>query len=264
MYLVKRTILLLAALAILPLFYCGANAQQVPSWVKNNAKWWSDGQLTDSEFLKGIQYLIDQGLLDVSHKGNGTMSAVPKIPSWVRTDAGWWADGMVPDSEFLKGMGYLVSSGIIRVGAGSLVLSSPAFANDTAIPSVYTCDGTDLSPPLEVSGIPSGTTSLALTVVDIDAPAGPYTHWTVWNILPNDTMFSPGKNVGYPQGKTSAGTTGYHGPCPPFGTHRYIFSLYALDKVLDLTMGASRGDLEDAIRGHVVEKTQMIGTYSKG
>ncbi|HJU14451.1 MAG TPA: YbhB/YbcL family Raf kinase inhibitor-like protein [Candidatus Nitrosotalea sp.] len=261
----RTALVLLAAVAIIPLSCCNASSQQVPSWVKNNAKWWSEGQVSDVEFLKGMQYLIDQGLMDVPHHANGTSGAVSvKIPSWVRTDAGWWAEGVVPDQEFLNGMEYLVDAEIVRIQDNDeFMVSSPAFADNGTIPSQYTCDGGNKSPPLVVLGVPSSAKSLALTVVDIDAPSGPFTHWTMWNIQPNQTSLAQGMNASLPQGTSSAGTVGYHGPCPPLGTHRYVFSLYALDRVLDLGQGASRADLEDAMQGHVIEKTQIIGTYAR-
>ena len=143
----------------------------------------------------------------------------------------------------------------------TFVLSSFAFENNGTIPSQYTCDGNSISPPLTISGVPQPAKSLALTVVDVDAPKGPFTHWTIWNISTNTTTFSAGEDVMFPQGVTSAGTHGYKGPCPPSGTHRYFFTLYALDTILNLDQNATRSDLEQAMNGHVIDKTELMGRY---
>lgn len=254
---------MLAALLLLAPVSAAAEGAHVPSWVKNTARWWSEGEVGDADFVKGMQYLIEQHMMTVNYGSNGTAKA-SKIPSWVKAVAGWWADGKVPDGEFVKGMEYLVDSGIIEVGqSGPFVLSSTAFAGNGTIPSQYTCDGQNVPPPLEISGVPPAAKSLALTVVDIDAPAGPYTHWVAWNIPPNSTSIVQGSTMSFPQGASSAGTAGYHGPCPPFGTHRYYFTLYALDDVLGLDPGASRVELENSIAGHVIGKAVMMGTYSR-
>ncbi|MDE1762634.1 MAG: YbhB/YbcL family Raf kinase inhibitor-like protein [Thaumarchaeota archaeon] len=146
----------------------------------------------------------------------------------------------------------------------AFVLSSTAFEYNGTIPLQYTCDGSGISPPLAISGISQTAKSLALTVVDVDAPNGPFTHWTVWNIPTNVTAFYAGEDITFPQGITSAGTHGYKGPCPPSGTHRYFFTAYALDAVLDLNQNATRGDLEQAMNGHVIDRTELMGKYSKG
>ncbi len=142
-------------------------------------------------------------------------------------------------------------------------LSSPAFENNDTIPSQYTCDGNSTSPPLTISGVPQTAKSLALTVVDVNAPRGPFTHWVVWNIPVNKTVFTGGENMSFPQGMTSAGTIGYKGPCPPSGIHRYFFTLYALDIVLNLDQNATRSDLEQTMTGHIINETLLIGTYSR-
>lgn len=236
---------------------------QIPPWVKNTARWWSEGQVGDSDFIKGIQYLIDQKIIQIP-KTNSSVVTQNGIPVWIKNNAGWWANGTISDSDFVQGIQYLAQKNILHAElAQSFELSSPAFENNGTIPSKYTCDGDDTSPPLAITNVPQTAKSLALTVVDIDAPLGPFTHWTVWNIPTNHTTFSAGENVLFPQGVTSTGKPGYQGPCPPSGTHRYFFTLYALDTVLDLDKNAIRSNLEQTIAGHVIDETVLIGTYSK-
>lgn len=158
----------------------------------------------------------------------------------------------------------LVQENVIPTGHNqTFVLSSSAFENNGTIPSQYTCDGNSTSPPLTISGVPQTAKSLALTVVDVDAPRGPFTHWTMWNISTNNTAFYAGEDMMFPQGVTSAGTHGYKGPCPPSGTHRYFFTLYALDTILNLDQNTTRSDLEQAMNGHVIDKTELMGQYSR-
>lgn len=146
---------------------------------------------------------------------------------------------------------------------GNMKLSSSVFENEGAIPSEYTCDGADVSPSLTFSGIPENTKSLALIMDDPDAPMGTWVHWLIWNIPPNITGFSKGENITYPQGKNDFGKLDYGGPCPPSGTHRYFFKLYALDTMLELKEGANKKLLESAMSGHIIEETMLIGTYKR-
>lgn len=241
-----------------------AVSTQIPSWVKNTAEWWSEGRVGDSDFINGVQYLIDQKIIQVQ-KTNSTVLTPNGIPIWIKNNAGWWANGVINDSDFVQGLQYLVQENIIRITpTQSFELSSIAFENNGTIPSKYTCDGDGISPPLTISGVPQTAQSLALTVVDIDAPRGPFTHWTVWNIPINTTGFSAGQSISFPQGMTSAGKSDYKGPCPPSGTHRYFFTLYALDTVLNLDQNATRDVLEQTIVGHVIDKSVLLGTYSRG
>lgn len=146
---------------------------------------------------------------------------------------------------------------------GNMLIISSAFKNNDFIPAKYTCDGDNINPPLDIDGVPEGAQSLALIVGDPDAPRGTWTHWLVWNIDPK-TMEISEKSL--PQwvieGKTSFGKPGYGGPCPPSGTHRYLFKLYALDTALDLTPQADKSELEKAMAGHVLEEAELIGLYS--
>lgn len=145
----------------------------------------------------------------------------------------------------------------------NMKLSSPIFENGQAIPSEYTCDGADISPALNFSGIPKNAKSLALIMDDPDAPMGTWVHWVIWNIPPNITGFSKGEKITFPQGNNSWGNIEYGGPCPPSGIHHYYFKLYALDTMLDLREGATKKQLVEAMSGHIIEQAQLIGTYSR-
>ena len=142
-------------------------------------------------------------------------------------------------------------------------ITSSAFENNGMIPSEYTCDGSDISPPLVISEIPQEAKSLSIIMDDPDAPMGTFTHWLVWNISPQKTQFTKGEKISFPQGKTSFGGKSYGGPCPPGGTHRYFFKLYALDDVLNLKEGSSKTELEKAMKGHVVSEAVLMGKYSR-
>lgn len=143
-------------------------------------------------------------------------------------------------------------------------LSSPAFTQNGRIPSLYTCDGEDRSPHLNLSGIPRDAKSLVLIVDDPDAPAGAWVHWLLWNVDPR-TKEIPAGGVpeGAVEGTTSFRSTGYGGPCPPSGTHRYFFRLSALDTILDLPSTAGIAPLEAAIKGHVIAQAELIGLYNR-
>ena len=143
-------------------------------------------------------------------------------------------------------------------------LESSAFENVQAIPQRYTCDGEDLSPPLRWSSVPEGTQSLALVVDDPDAPSGVFTHWVAWGL----DATSDGLGEGEPaprEGRNDFGASGYRGPCPPpgHGRHRYVFRLYALDRELELIASAGKGELEQALGGHVLTTAELVGTYER-
>ena len=149
-------------------------------------------------------------------------------------------------------------------------LSSPAFADGETIDKRFTCQGSNHNPPLKITGVPPKSQSLALIMDDPDAatdPNGPghtYDHWVVWNIPPKSDMIGedslPPFAIG---GLNGSGNPGYTGPCPPTGVHRYFFKLYALDTKLDLPEDAGAEELEDAIGGHVLARTELVGTYQK-
>lgn len=145
-------------------------------------------------------------------------------------------------------------------------VTSTAFRHGEPIPTEYTCKGRDASPPIMWTGIPDGTSSLALILDDPDAPGGTWTHWTLWDLPSTVNTLAAGADVtrlGAILGTTSAKTQGYHGPCPPSGTHRYFFTLYALDGMLGLTRGANVDELKAAIKGRALGKGQMMGTFTK-
>jgi Raf kinase inhibitor-like YbhB/YbcL family protein len=143
-------------------------------------------------------------------------------------------------------------------------LSSPAFNHGSQIPSKYTCDGENISPHLIIHGAPVGTKSLALIMDDPDAPMGTWVHWLVWNISPEIREVKEHTTPhGSGEGLNSKGKTGYAGPCPPSGTHRYFFRLYALDRKLALQAGSKRADLDMAMESHILAVTELMGTYSR-
>ena len=142
-------------------------------------------------------------------------------------------------------------------------LRSPGFEHGGQIPSRHTCDGADASPALEIGGVPEGTAALALVMDDPDAPGGTFDHWLVWNIPPQTAGIPEGTEPEGVQGRTGFGKMGYGGPCPPGGTHRYRFKLYALDRRLDLKAGARKGQLEQAMKGHILAETLLQGTYTR-
>lgn len=143
-------------------------------------------------------------------------------------------------------------------------ISSPAFENNSKIPSKYTCDGEDINPPLEIRDIPEGTQSLVLIVDDPDAPRGTFLHWLVWNIPPNFSLIEESSlPEGAVQGRNDFGKENYGGPCPPFGQHRYFFKIYALDKKLELVEGSSLNKVEEVMKGHILDQAQLIGLYQR-
>ncbi|HSQ56725.1 MAG TPA: YbhB/YbcL family Raf kinase inhibitor-like protein [Gemmata sp.] len=155
----------------------------------------------------------------------------------------------------------------------SLTLTSPAFAAGHDIPSDYTCEGGDVSPQLKWSGVAQGTKSLALIVDDPDAPdpAAPrmtWVHWVLYNIPPTTLQLSEAIEpealpAGTREGKNDWKRTGYGGPCPPIGRHRYFFKLYALDSVLPDLHTPTKAQLEKAMEGHILAKAELMGTYQK-
>lgn len=142
-----------------------------------------------------------------------------------------------------------------------LRLSSTVFSHKGHIPPKYTCEGENINPPLNVDNVPDGTRTLALIVEDPDAPKEVFTHWIVWNISPNEAIAERG-NPGI-NGTNSFGKTGYGGPCPPSGEHRYFFKIFALDKELDLLAGSTKEELLHAMKGHILGNAELMGLYKK-
>jgi Raf kinase inhibitor-like YbhB/YbcL family protein len=150
-----------------------------------------------------------------------------------------------------------------------LVITSSAFSEGGMIPGQYTCDGPDISPDLSWEGVPEGTRSLALICDDPDAPAGTWVHWVLFNIpagekgLPAEIASKATLSNGALQGTNDFGRLGYGGPCPPRGTHRYYFKLYALDIFLSLNAGAKKAQVEAAMAGHILAQAQLMGKYKR-
>jgi len=146
----------------------------------------------------------------------------------------------------------------------ALSITSPAFSHQGMIPSKHTCDGADVNPPLSFASIPEKSKSLALIVDDPDAPMGTWVHWVAWNIGPGIKEI-PENSVpqGTLQGTNDFKKQSYGGPCPPSGTHRYFFKLYALDASLPLKAGATKAQLEEAMKGHVLAQAELVGLYRR-
>jgi Raf kinase inhibitor-like YbhB/YbcL family protein len=148
-------------------------------------------------------------------------------------------------------------------------ISSPAFAEGASIPAKYTCDSENVSPPLEWADVPADTKSLAVIVEDPDAPSGLFVHWLLYDIPPKEKGLTEGVGVAGPksgggtQGKNGFGKIAYGGPCPPSGTHRYYFHLYALSAATNLPAGASREQLQNAMHNHVLQHAELMGRYAR-
>lgn len=148
--------------------------------------------------------------------------------------------------------------------AMGLSIESSDFANNTLMPVQYTCDGADNSPSLLWKESPAQTQSYVLIVDDPDAPAGTWVHWVLFNIPADIRQLEASEAPkGAISGKNSWGSTGYRGPCPPSGTHRYFFKLYALDTILTLNTTANKQDVVKAMQGHVLESSELIGLYKR-
>jgi Raf kinase inhibitor-like YbhB/YbcL family protein len=160
----------------------------------------------------------------------------------------------------------------------TIQLRSPVFSDGGMIPKAFTCDGSDRSPPLEWSGVPTSARSLALICDDPDAPMGTWSHWVVFNLPPEVKTLKEGipadETISVSKGTESSGKArqgrndfkkiGYGGPCPPSGTHRYFFRLYALDAGLELSSTATRAEVLKAIQGHILAEGRLIGKYQRG
>jgi hypothetical protein len=179
----------------------------------------------------------------------------------------WFRRGIV----FLT-LGFMIVSAKIGQKGGQAMafeLTSPTFTSGAAIPRQYTCDGKNISPPLQWSDPPSGTQSFALIADDPDAPMGTWIHWVLFNLpastralpeaVPPEAMLSDGSR----HGQNSWRRLGYGGPCPPRGTHRYFFKLYALDTALTLSVGANKEQLLQAMEGHMLMQTELMGVYTR-
>ncbi len=148
-------------------------------------------------------------------------------------------------------------------GEATMKITSSAFQEGGNIPSKFTCDGSDTSPPLQIAGVPPGAKSLVLIADDPDAPGGLFTHWLIWNISPQTSSIPEGSAPKGVQGANDFGKSGYRGPCPPPGTHRYSFKIFALDRELDLHNGAKRTQVDSAMKGHIVAQGEHVGRYTR-
>ena len=148
-------------------------------------------------------------------------------------------------------------------------LTSTAFKEGEAIPRQYTCDGINISPPLEWTGVPKSAKTIALIADDPDAPSGTFVHWVLYNLpaanigLVENLPPTEDLKAGGFQGKNDFGKVGYGGPCPPSGTHRYFFKTYALDAELPLKGGATKAEIENAMQAHIIARGQLMGTFSR-
>jgi len=180
----------------------------------------------------------------------------------------------------ISGIGFLVLLGALYLIPGTttdtrtrvdtdidsqpgMIVRSPAFNHEETIPTKYTCEGENISPPLAIDAVPEGTVSFVLIMDDPDAPNGTWDHWVRFNVPATQTRIGEGSEPEGISGNNSWGTTGYGGPCPPSGEHRYLFKLYALDVMLDIPSGASKSEVEKALEGHVLESTTLMGRYKK-
>ena len=156
-----------------------------------------------------------------------------------------------------------------RAEGGNMELISSTFNEGGMIPGMYTCDGADVSPPLKWGALPAGTKSLAIICDDPDAPVGTWVHWVYYDIpavaegLPEEVATDEHPAEGGTQGLNDFRKIGYGGPCPPGGTHRYYFKLYALDTTLNLSSGATKKQLLKEMENHIIGQTQLMGKYRR-
>jgi Raf kinase inhibitor-like YbhB/YbcL family protein len=143
----------------------------------------------------------------------------------------------------------------------TLKVQSLAFSEGEHIPKKYSCDGENVNPPMEIGGFPEETKTLAIIVEDPDAKGGIFDHWVVWNIPPNEAIAED--SIPGVQGRNSAGEQGYAGPCPPSGSHRYFFKVYALDIRLDLQAGSDKGALQKSMQGHIIAFGELMAHYKR-
>ena len=157
-----------------------------------------------------------------------------------------------------------LTSASALAATNAFVLTSSAFSEGGNIPAEFTCSGAGTSPQLQWSGAPTGTKSFVLMLEDPDAPGGTFTHWVAFDLPANQSEIAEGAVSVGKGGRNGRGQTGYTGPCPPSDTHRYFFTLYALDlTTLGLNDGAQSTDVEGAMDGHILARTELMGRYSK-
>ncbi len=145
--------------------------------------------------------------------------------------------------------------------SGTLQVTSPSFKENELMPAKYTCEGINVSPPLDIKNIPAQTKSIAIIMDDPDAAGGTYDHWIVWNLEPAQAI-AENIEAGI-LGRNGSGNTSYKGPCPPTGTHHYHFKVYALDMMLTLKEGSSKAELQTAMQEHIIANGDLVGLYQK-
>jgi Raf kinase inhibitor-like YbhB/YbcL family protein len=156
-----------------------------------------------------------------------------------------------------------------QIETATIKIGSPAFQEGGMIPERYSCYGDNISPPLSWEGVPEGTKSMALIVDDPDAPGGTFVHWVLYDLpadlegLPENLPSGKGLPIGGEEGINSTNQTGYTGPCPPSGTHRYFFKVYALDEKLKLPAGETKDRLLDAMEGHLLGQGRLMARYKR-
>ncbi len=197
-------------------------------------------------------------------------STAPDACKMTTSDLGSFMNIWRYSSILILGLSALTWGQNTEATMDSFQLTSTAFIEGATIPTRYSCEGRDSSPPLAWSGVPEGTKSFALTCVDPDAPVGDWIHWIAWNIPAEITSLGEGINPkdqkSFTQGTNSWGRTGYGGPCPPrgHGAHRYYFTLYALDIAnLDLSPSVHLPELQKALGGHLLAKASLMGRYER-
>jgi len=171
--------------------------------------------------------------------------------------------GIIKIPNFYEGKESL-SENIQERNEKTMKISSPAFINNSFIPEKYTCDGENVSPPIQFEDLPENTQSLVLIVDDPDAPGGTFDHWLIWNIDPLAKQLREAEKLTQlTEGLNDFGSIGYKGPCPPSGTHRYFFRLFALDSKLNLPQGSTREELEKEMQGKIIDQAVLIGLYQR-
>ena len=151
----------------------------------------------------------------------------------------------------------------LAAGGSRMTIASPAFQQGGEIPAKFTCDGSNTSPPLQITGVPAEAKTLVLIADDPDAPGGLFTHWLVWNIPARTNSIAEGTPPKGAHGTNDFGKSGYGAPCPPSGAHRYYFRILALDRELALPSGAKRSQLDAAMKDHVIAQGELIGRYAR-
>lgn len=162
-------------------------------------------------------------------------------------------------------MGFIFFSFRLLLNKNCMIkVTSSVFSEGEEIPQKYSCDGENIHPPLTIEGVPAEAQSLVIIMDDPDAPQGTFTHWLLWNLEP--TVQEIEENVDPEDavyGENDAGQVGYAGPCPPSGTHRYFFKVYALDNFLDIPHDSTRQELEKYLEGHIIDEGELVGKYTR-